>query len=307
MLRSNKNAKGSFHILILIGLLAIVCSLVIYPDISVSAAKDGLSMGFGVILPSLFPFFVVSSLMIKTGTVDSIGKAISPVIKKLFKIGSWGASSFVIGILGGYPLGAKTVCELHKNGNLSKEEAEHLLGFCSNSGPAFILGACGAGVFHSSRIGFILLFSHIISAVIIGIMFRFCSPKASSASLIKAIKEPFPIAFVDAVKSSFRSILDICGFVIFFAVITELLPFEGLCGAIIEGFIEFTSGVFSLADLEQKLALPLCSFFLGWGGMCVHCQAISFMLPLKLKTGKYFIGKLLHGIISALITFAFCS
>ncbi len=306
MIRSNKVSKHH-HILILIGLIATVCSLVIYPDISVSAAKDGLSMSFGVILPSLFPFFVVSSLMIKTGVVDNIGKLIAPLVNKLFKTGSCGASAFVMGILGGYPLGAKTVCGLYENGSCSKEEAEHLLGFCSNSGPAFILGACGAGVFQSSSIGLLLLLSHILSAIIVGILFRRHSPPASTVPLVKTTQAPFPIAFVDAVKSSFRSILDICGFVILFAVITKLLPFNGLFGTVMEGFIEFTSGVFSLANLEQKLALPLCSFFLGWGGLCVHFQALSFILPHKLKTEKYFLGKLLHGSISALITFAFCS
>ena len=308
MIRSNRISKNNYQSLILIGLLVTVCSLVIFPNESVSAAKEGLQAGFGVILPSLFPFFVVSSLMIKTGAVDDLGKALAPFVRKLFKIGSCGASAFIMGLLGGYPLGAKTITGLYENGSCSKAEAEHLLGFCSNSGPAFILGACGAGVFQSSSIGFLLLVSHILAAVIVGIMFRFKSPGASSAVIPKLNTEQFPIAFVKAVKESFKNILDVCGFVIFFAVIMELLPLpKNHVGTFIQGFIELTSGIFTLGNIELKAALPLCSFFLGWGGLCVHCQAMSFMLPLKLKTGKYFMGKLLHGIISALITFAFCS
>ncbi|MBE6949144.1 MAG: sporulation protein [Ruminococcaceae bacterium] len=301
-------SKRSFQFLILMGLLVTVCSLVIFPNKSVSAAKEGLSAGFGVILPSLFPFFVVSSLMIKTGAVDKLGKTLSPVVRWLFKTGSCGASAFIIGLLGGYPLGAKAVCGLYERGSCSKKEAEHLLGFCSNSGPAFILGACGAGVFQSSAIGLMLLGVHILSAVLVGIAFRFNSPPPSSAAIPKTNNEEFPIAFVNAVKDSFKSVLDICGFVIFFGVIMELLSLpSNLTGIFIEGFIELTSAIFSLSTLNLRLALPLCSFFLGWGGLCVHCQALSFMLPLKLKTGKYFLGKLLQGIISALLTFAICS
>lgn len=308
MLPSSRISKHSFQAFILIGLLVTVCSLVIFPNESVSAAKEGLSVSSGVILPSLFPFFVVSSLMIKTGSADKIGKAISPMVKKLFRTGSCGASAFIMGLLGGYPLGAKTVASLYEKGSCSKKEAEHLLGFCSNSGPAFILGACGAGVFQSSADGLILLLSHILAAIIVGIIFRFKSPSVSSVSIPNSNLDDFPIAFVKAVKESFRSILDICGFVIFFAVIMELLPLPaGYIGTFISGFIEFTSGIFQLSTIEPAIALPLCSFFLGWGGLCVHCQALSFMLPLKLNTGKYFLGKLLHGVISALITFAFCS
>ena len=308
MLSSGKISKYSFQFLALIGLLVTVCSLVIFPNESVSAAKEGLSTGFGVILPSLFPFFVVSSLMIKTGTVDYIGKAISPLVKKLFKIGSCGASAFIMGLLGGYPLGAKTVAILYEKGSCSKKEAEHLLGFCSNSGPAFILGACGAGVFQNSTFGLILLISHILAAIIVGVIFRAKSPKITLFSAQNSNTDDFPIAFVKSVKESFRSILDVCGFVIFFAVILELLPLpSGYIGTFIMGFIEFTAGIFKLSTVDPIIALPLCSFFLGWGGLCVHCQALSFILPQKLKTGKYFLGKLLHGIIAALITLAFCS
>lgn len=312
MIRSKRILKHNFNTLILIGLLATVCSLVIFPSESVSAAKEGLSISSGVILPSLFPFFVVSSLMIKIGAVDKIGRILAPTVRKLFNTGSCGAAAFIIGLLGGYPLGAKTITSLYENGSCSKTEAEHLLGFCSNSGPAFILGACGAGVFQSSTVGLLLLLSHILAAIAVGIIFRRKGTPVSSASIPKSNSEDFSTAFVKAVKESFRSVLDVCGFVIFFAVIMELLSSTGFLpvgflGTVIQGFIELTAGIFQLSTVELTTALPLCSFFLGWGGLCVHCQAMAFILPMKLKTGKYFLGKLLHGLISAFITFVFCS
>lgn len=308
----SKTKRNLPDILILIGLLAAVCSLVIFPNESVSAAKEGLSLSAGVVLPSLFPFFVVSSLMIKTGAVEKVGKVLAPAVRRLFNTGTAGASAFIMGILGGYPLGAKTVANLYEHNCCTKSEAEHLLGFCSNSGPAFILGACGAGVFHSSSVGLLLLLSHVLAAVVVGIIFRKGCPTKSNAVFSSSGKlDAFPVAFVGAVKESFRSILDICGFVIFFAVIiemlskTSLLP-DGFVGIQIQGFVELTAGILELNQFPKVLALPAASFMLGWGGLCVHCQALSFVLPLKLKTRKYFIGKFLHGLISALFTLAFC-
>lgn len=304
MLRSKKTEKHSFQQLILIGLLVTVCSLVIFPNESVNAAKEGLSVSSGVILPSLFPFFVMSSLLIKTGGVDYLTEALAPTIKNLFGTGPAGAAAFITGLLGGYPLGAKMVAALYESGRCSKAEAEHLLGFCCNSGPAFILGACGAGIFQNSSAGIILLISHILAAVTVGIIFKTKSVPSSSAYIHSAIAEDFPTAFVSSVKESFRSILDICSFVIFFAVILELLPLPaGITGIFIQGCFELTAGIFKLSALKPSTALPLCSFFLGWGGLCVHCQAMSFMLPKNLKAGKYFTGKLLHGLLSAAITF----
>ena len=290
-------------------LIASVCALIAFPADSVSAAKDGLKMGTGVILPSLFPFFVISSIMINTGGADRLGKALSPLLSRLFGTGNAGASAFVIGLLGGYPLGAKTVAGLYESGSCTRSEAEYLLGFVNNSGPAFILGACGAGVFQSTKVGFILLMSHILSAVMVGMIFR----RGGKSTLEKCKKTPvreyddFPTAFVNAVKSSIRSIIDICGFVIFFEVVmamlgnAHLLP-GGILGTLIQGMIELTAGIFRLGGYDPIIALPLTSFFLGWGGLCVHCQAMSFALPHKLGIGKYFLGKLIHGIISAGVT-----
>lgn len=304
MTRSQKTAKHNSQFLILIWLLVMVCSLVIFPNESVSAAKEGLSVGYGVILPSLFPFFVISSLLIKTGAADNLENVFAPAFQRLFKTGSCGASAFIIGLLGGYPLGAKTVVSMYENGSCSKAEAEHLLGFCSNSGPAFILGACGAGIFQSTSVGLILLIAHILSAIIVGIFFSFKSPPFSSVHASKAVDESFPTIFVNSVRDSFRSILDICGFVVFFAVLIEFTPLpKGNIGIIMQGLIELTAGVFRLTDLDFPASLPLCSLFLGWGGLCVHCQVLSLALPQKLKTVKYFTGKLLHGILSAFITF----
>ncbi|MBQ6540379.1 MAG: sporulation protein [Oscillospiraceae bacterium] len=292
------------------GLILSVLALIAFPRESAAAARNGLKLGTGVLLPSLFPFFVISSLMIGTGAAYRLGKVLSPFLGRLLGTGNAGSSAFVIGLLGGYPMGAKTVAELYEKGSVSKSEAERLLAFANNSGPAFILGACGGGVFESARAGFLLLFVHVLSAVIVGIMFRGGS-HTDSVKTVPAESYPFPAAFVKAVKNSVRSIFDICGLIIFFEVMSALLEKTGLLpggivGTVLRGVMELTSGITGLAGIDHIISLPAAAFLSGWGGLCVHCQALSFALASGLKTGRYFAGKLLHGIIAAALTIMIC-
>ena len=77
-------------------------------------------------------------------------------------------SAFLLGILGGYPLGAATIGQLRADGAISREEGERALAFCSNTGPAFLIGAAGTGVFHSRSAGLLLCGAHVLAAVLVG-------------------------------------------------------------------------------------------------------------------------------------------
>ena len=153
-------------------LLAVASGLVIFPSQMVSAAKDGVDMCFNVIIPSLFPFFVLSSLTVELGVAEKLGRLLAPLMRPLFNVGGACASALVLGFIGGYPVGAKTVINLYENGECSKTEAERMLSFCNNSGPAFIFGVVGAGIFSSGTIGLILYLAHIAASVCVGLVFR---------------------------------------------------------------------------------------------------------------------------------------
>ena len=130
----------------LIIFLAIV-GLVIYPNDTMTAAKDGLSLCFNIILPSLFPFFVLSSLLVELGFARYLGKFLEGLMRPLFNVSGACSLAFALGFIGGYPTGAKTAIAIYEKGLCTKTEGERLLSFCNNSGPAFILGVVGAGVF----------------------------------------------------------------------------------------------------------------------------------------------------------------
>ncbi|UQT48808.1 hypothetical protein M5E87_01495 [Flavonifractor plautii] len=204
--------------------LALLCAtlaLMLYPQPSMEAAKSGLALCYNVIIPSLFPFFVLSSLVVELGLAGYLGRLLEGLMRPLFHVSGACASAFALGFIGGYPVGAKTAISLYENGMCTKTEAERLLAFCNNSGPAFILGVVGAGVFASSRVGVLLYLAHAAASICIGILFRFykVSPTArreERQSRPQFHAQRFTTAFTGSIKNSFLSTLNICAFVVFF-------------------------------------------------------------------------------------------
>jgi sporulation integral membrane protein YlbJ len=308
-------------IFLLIGTLA----LLFYPTQSIEAAKTGLSLCYNVIIPSLFPFFVLSSLVVELGLSVYLGRALERVMRPLFHVPGSCASAVALGFVGGYPVGAQTAIHLYEKGACTKEEAERLMAFCNNSGPAFILGVVGAGVFADSRIGIALYLAHAAASICVGVIFRFYHNKGSSrtgsARYHRIEVTHFTTAFVTSVKNALTSTLNICAFVLFFTVVLRLLFLSGVMGflatsisavfspigftrewaeRLLTGALEISSGVWSLSGSGSLSGrMSMASFILGWAGLSVHCQVLSFLGSSGLSPRSYLYGKILHGIISA--------
>ena len=319
-----------YNTLILLGLFASIFALLRYPSESIQAAAEGLTLSLNVIIPSLFPFFVLSTLLIRLGIASQFGRVFEPIMRPLFRVSGVSAAAFVLGFIGGYPIGAKTAIGLYEDRQISKVEAERLLAFSNNSGPAFILGVIGVGIFASSRIGLLLYLAHAIASILVGILFRFWGynkPIGVEKKKRKTEVPPsFSTAFVKSVSGAFQSTLNICAFIIFFTVIIRLLflagaipAFSGFLGAflagfgldaywasvLLTGFIELSSGVWSLRDMAGQLSqsIAMAAFMLGWAGLSVHCQVLSFIGDSGLSVRSYILGKTLHAVFSAVLVF----
>lgn len=307
-----------------LGIFCMLLALVLHPTESVAAARSGVELSMNVILPSLFPFFVLSTLCIRLNLLSSLNHLLGKLMQPLFHLSGCCSGAYLLGIVGGYPVGARTAIGLYESGQCSKEEAERMLSFCNNSGPAFILGVVGAGVFSSSKVGLWLYGAHVAASILVGILFRnhgYHGVALRSAVQTHSKPVSFYEAFPEAVKSAFSATLNICAFVIFFTVVIRLLFLSGilkalagslafllrdhgvsteLIEALLSGIIEMTSGVWSLRDAASNLGSRMCmaAFILGWAGLSVHCQVLSFIGSSGLSTKTYFFGKLLHGILS---------
>ena len=307
------------------GLLLSAAALLLWPEQAVAAARDGLRLCGNVIVPSLFPFFVLSSLVVELGLSRYLGQLFQRFMVPLFRVNGACASALALGFVGGYPVGARTAIALYRSGQCTKTETERLLAFCNNSGPAFIFGVVGAGIFHSGPAGLLLYLTHVAASLAVGLLFRFYKPHDGPASPRGSGSVQFQTgnagaAFTRSVTGALSGILNICAFVICFTVILRLLT---LCGALdlaaevlaslfrplgmdrvwarrlLTGVVELSSGVTALSGGAISGRLSMAAFMLGWAGLSVHCQVLAFLGDSGLSMGTYLSGKLLHGILSA--------
>ena len=293
------------------GLLLSAAALLLWPEQAVAAARDGLRLCGNVIVPSLFPFFVLSSLVVELGLSRYLGRLFQRFMVPLFRVNGACASALALGFVGGYPVGARTAIALYRSGQCTKTETERLLAFCNNSGPAFIFGVVGAGIFHSGPVGLLLYLTHVAASLAVGLLFRFYKPHDGPASPRGSSSVQFQTgnagaAFTRSVTGALSGILNICAFVICFTVILRLLT---LCGALdlaaevlaflfrplgldriwarrlLTGVVELSSGVTALSGGAISGRLSMAAFMLGWAGLSVHCQVLAFLGDSGLSIG----------------------
>ncbi len=267
---------------------------------------------YRTVIPSLFPFFVLSGLLLSSGFAERCAGWLSVIMKPLFNVGGAGALSLVIGLISGYPMGAKVTAELYKNGNISKTEAERLLPFCNNSGPLFVIGAVGAGMFGNGKVGMFLYAVHAICALLVGICFRFYGGQSQRMTgSVVSRQTTAEKSFATVVAAGIDSVLMVCGYILLFsAIMACLLPFaeaflpqEWLL--VIRGITEVTSGCFGLvrSGFPARLMVSMVAGLLGFGGLCVMMQAKGMLQGTDICFKTYIRGKVLHGVFSALIAF----
>lgn len=249
--------------------------LMIFSKTALNAASRGINLWLNIVFPSLFPFFVASEILNRTGFVRLSGAFLEPVMKPLFNVPGAGAFAFAMGVTSGYPVGAKITADMRAEELLTKVEAERLLTFTNNSGPLFIIGAVSAGMLKIPSAGFLLLGCHILACVTVGLLFRFYRRKDSGGASVKQLKfkvrvrkelagfrgrqgERFGSMLGNAVKNSVMTVLSIGGFIIFFSVVISLLVQTG----IIEKVSNFLFvALFNFGIKKSTINALLCGFF----------------------------------------------
>ena len=318
----NKHRSPSF--LLGLGLLFSCSSLLMFPREISAGIQQSLTTFASTIFPSLFPFFILTSLVVDLGFSQWIGFFLAPVTTKFFHLNSTCSGALILGFIGGYPSGAKAVVQLYQQGQCSRPEAQCMLSFCNNCGPSFFIGIVGSTIFHNIHIGVFLYAIHILSSLVVG--FLFCSFEAdllykspSADSAFQTVS--FPVALIHAVTGAFYSLLNICAFYLFFSVLIRILICTGISHALssllmtafhllpaqancfLYGLLEITSGIITLPKENTTLNLILCSFLLAWGSCSVHIQTLSLISETDLRSASYLLGKLLH----ALFCSIFCA
>ena len=270
-----------------------------------AAAAEALSLCASSVIPALFPFLVVSSLLLSLGLGELLSPMLAGLMEPLFRVDGLGSSALLLGLVGGYPIGAKTAADLYRKGLLSRPEAERLLAFCNNSNPVFLISVLGVGVFGSVRAGVWLWLIHLLSALLTGLLFRNWGGQgrrqAGGTTAFQAVS--LSAAFVSAVRESLSGMLSVCAFVTFFYVLARpLASLGGWLGPVLVGLTE----LFSLTPLlrADRFGFILSSAMAGWGGLSVRCQTAAVLEGSGLRLQSCAAGKAVQGLLAGLLAAA---
>ena len=267
-----------------------------------AAAARALTLCAGTVIPSLFPFLVISSLLIALGFGEWLAPHFSGLMTPLFRLPGQASGPLLLGLVGGYPIGAQSAAELYQQGLLTKDEAERLLTFCNNSNPIFLISVLGSGVFGSVRAGVWLWLIHLLSALLTGLLFRGHKTPArrGTARPVSCRAVSLPAAVVSSVRSAANGMLSICAFVtLFYVLISPLAGRGGLLSTALVGLVE----LFSLMPLltPDVPGFVLAAACTGWGGLSVLCQTAAVLDGTGLRLAPCVCGKVIQSLLSGLL------
>ncbi len=278
-------------------------ALILDTKTALGGASEGIELCMQTVIPSLFAFIFLSILL--TNALSGQPLAVLRPLCRVLNIPKGAESLLLIGLVGGYPVGAQCVADARRTGTISAKCARRLLAFCSNAGPSFIFGI-GSHLFTDRWMCWALWAIHIFSAIIVG-------------CLVQGADEPFnqntknaSSSVTQALPKATRAIGIICGWVVIFRVLIAfckrwfLWMLPGWLQCLFCGVIELTNGCCSLAQIaDPKMRFILYAMFLGFGGVCVTMQTYS--VTEGADASLYLPGKILQAVISTLLAGAIIS
>lgn len=279
---------------------AIGVCLIIYPQKTAEGIKSGFLLLGNNLIPALFPFMVLSSYISESNIAEMISKLFEKAFKFLFRTSGYGVVPLTLGLLGGYPVGAKIVSEFYASKKISQNDAGRLLYWCINPSPAFAITAVGTFMLGNTQSGFILYISCLLSSLTIGFFCRFISDNEIPVTEKEqqSLKEN---SFVKSVSKGSEGMFAICGWVLTFCVLISLCdalnpPYT--ISTIIKSVGEVTTGCKSA--ISSGLSLPVIAGLLGFGGFAVICQCASYTSLCKVKIKYLVCSRLINSALSAI-------
>ena len=314
--------KNIISILIITILLFITCQILISSKSVFDAVLFSFNIWKNSIFPSLFPFFVISNILINYGFVELVGSLFKPIVYKLFKTKGEAAYVFIMSMLSGFPSSAKYIRELYLNKVIDENEGTKILMFTHFSNPLFIFGTISLSFLNNPKLGFLILICHYVSNIIIGIIFRNYHPSKNENikfSLKNSIKlmtnyrinnnKSFGSIFNSAVTSAVDTLLLILGTITSFLIITTIidnnLNISSFSQTIINGIIEMTQGLkcISSLDVSLKIKTIISTMFISFGGISVHIQTISILSDTKIRYLPFLLSRIIHSIIAGILIY----
>lgn len=292
-------------------IIYIIISMMIFPKVYISKTLEGISAWAFNVLPSILPFIFFTKILSATGMIEKWSSIFQKPCHHLYKTKPISAYVFLMSIISGYPVGAKMTADLYSNKQISKNDAVKMCSFCSTSGPMFIIGAIGTTMLKSTRLGYLIFLSHILGALLNGILYRNLKIKEDeNFKVINNNQQKFD--FSSMVLDSVLSILSVGAIIaIFFVVITSLMPLINLLPqqftGVLEGFIEITKGSIDIsASLTPFFQVLGITFVVSFGGISGILQSYAMLDKINIPIKLLVLQKFTQALLSVLVALPLC-
>ncbi len=297
-------------------LLCFGAAIIIFPERYVNCCFQGFALWAECVLPSLFPFIVISLIFIKTGMADKASLPLKKLTNKL-NLPQNAAVCFVLSILSGYPAGSRMIAEFYDSGALTREDCDKLAPLCSTSGPLFILGSVGYKMFGDKILGVKIFIAHALSAIIFTLIYCRFRPKSRPAPPPAKLNDENLL--YNVFYGATVSVAVAGGFIAFFYVAAQFLqdfniflPAESFLKLFMEekaakalcmGLAEATTGCRFLAESASPLKGAVAGFIITFGGLSILLQQLSYLTKTGVRPIKFILIKFAQGILCFLLTF----
>lgn len=311
------NASALSHGEFLFGALGIFCLLFILrnSEIAIEHMSQGLTLCAKTVVPSLFPFMVISELIVSGSLGSNLLRHLTRPFCKLFRLSSDACCAVLLGMLCGFPIGARCAVSAFQQGRISREEAERVLCFSNNPSSAFMISAVGGSLWGNPKFGVALYITVLSVSVFTGaVMARLSKQKEHTKRLEYAFSPSTPTPhgaslFCGAIRASVSSILLVCAYVVFFSALVGTFNYvpaiqklPSALRALLFCFFELSGGVSQACALPSAFASAmLCAFAVGWSGISVHCQILSVCDGTQLSLRPYASAKIIQALLCPLL------
>ncbi len=278
--------------------LCILLMLLIYPDLTVASSKASIELWANSVLPNLLPFFIISKIMYYNDGTRYFKAALSPFFKVL-GVKNEGCFPYAISILCGFPTGSRIIHEMKNDG---LEDIDYYGNICYCASPLFILGTVGTVTLESSTIGYSLYAIHLCT------LFIFTAYNTQNKNNETLIFKNASGDISKAITESITSILSVCCYMVIFNIVSTIIisilnPPEKIA-ALLYGICEFTHGIKEISqNFQHSTALPLISFFLSFGGICVISQCLGYLDGINKL--KFVLNRIICGMIAYVLCFIY--
>ena len=298
--------KNYFYLFILIGVLL---EMLFNSSLIINSVNFSFSLCINNLFPSLFPFMILSNILIEYGFVDIISEFLKPLVNKVFKSNEYGGVILILSLISGSPSNSKYISELLNKKLISEYDASKMLLYTHFVNPLFIINTIGISFLNNKKIGIIILISHYLGNFFIGILFRGYHKytnisKVNVTNIINNInrkRNNFIVVLSNSIVSSINTLLIILGVITSCLIITSIININ----PIFNGILEITQGLKYISTTNYVLLTKtiLITFFISFGGFSIHAQCFSILSNKKIKYIPYLLARIIHGIISSTIVY----